>query len=212
MEFIASLLGDNCEVVLHDVTCPENSIIAIKNGHLSGRKEGGPLTDLVLKIIQNKSYKNNDFVSNYKASAKNKNFRSSSFFIKNDEKEIIGVLCVNIDIEPYEKVKEAMEKLYFITHGFDRQTTIEEQNYENYKIEEQLHSSVEDLLRNMIQETIEEIGILPKRMSSDEKIEVVRKLDTKGAFQLKGAVSEISKALEVSEPTVYRYINKVKVC
>lgn len=210
VEFIAAIVGDNCEVVLHDVTCPENSIIAIKNEHLSGRRIGGPLTDLVLKVMQSKSYKNKDFVANYKASGKGKTFRSSSYFIKNDDDEIIGVLCVNIDIEAYEKVKDIMNKLTFISQDFDINVKKQTEVVEEVRVEEQLYASVDDLLGTMIQEAVSEIDVLPPRMSSDEKMEVVRKLDNKGAFQLKGAVSEISKALEVSDPTVYRYLSKVK--
>jgi predicted transcriptional regulator YheO len=199
VDFIAAIMGDNCEVVLHDITTPENSIIAIKNGHLSGRKIGGPLTDLVLKVIQNKSYKSQNYVLNYKASAKLRPFRSSSFFIKNDKEEIIGVLCVNIDIEPYEKVKELMDKLTLIGSSLEKNVS-----------EEQLYENVDELLNNMIQEAISIIGVLPERMSAEEKIEVVKNLNNKGAFQLKGAVSNVARAIEVSEPTVYRYLNKLK--
>lgn len=197
VDFIAAIMGDNCEVVLHDITTPENSIIAIKNGHLSGRKVGGPLTDFVLKVIQNKSYKSQNFISNYKASAKHKTFRSSSLFIKNDQEDIIGVLCVNVDIEPYEKVKELMDKLTFVSSNLEKNIS-----------EEQLYENVEELLDNLIQEAVAAIGVSPQRMSVEEKIEVVKFLNSKGAFQLKGAVSNVARAMEVSEPTVYRYLTK----
>ena len=203
-EFISSILGDNCEVVIHDITSPNNSIIFIKNGHLSGRKLGGPLTDLVLNIIQNKSYKNKNFVSNYKAFGNFKTFRSASYFIKNDNSEIIGVLCINIDIEPYNKVKQLMDSLSFISTDSinNKKKTLDTQ--------EQFYDTVDDLLYMMVQKTIAETEIPPDRMSSDEKINIVKKLYDDGAFNLKGAVSEIAKAIQVSEPTVYRYLNKYK--
>ncbi len=210
VEFISAVLGDNAEVVLHDLTCPENSIIAIKNEHLSGRLVGGPLTDLVLKVIQDKSYKDKDFIANYKAAGKNKSFRSSSFFIKDEKEEIIGVLCVNIDIEPFEKVKEIMDKLTSVTQSFENSRIKENVHVKEIKIEEQLHTNVEALLITMVEDVIGCIGISPQRMSIEEKMNVVKDLDNRGAFQLKGAVSEVSKALEVSEPTVYRYLNKIK--
>ncbi len=47
-------------------------------------------------------------------------------------------------------------------------------------------------------------------MSVDEKTCVVKHLYDKGAFNLKGAVVEVAKALQVSEPTIYRYLNKYK--
>lgn len=42
---IASQFGPNCEVVVHDLATndPERSIVAIENGHVTGRKVGtGP--------------------------------------------------------------------------------------------------------------------------------------------------------------------------
>ena len=48
VDFIAGIVGPNCEVVLHDLSNDE-SIVAIRNNHISGRK-GGPLTNLGLKL------------------------------------------------------------------------------------------------------------------------------------------------------------------
>ncbi|MCH4199791.1 helix-turn-helix transcriptional regulator [Clostridium tyrobutyricum] len=205
-EFISEIMGNNCEVVIQDVTAPNNSIIFIKNGHLTGRSVGGPLTDLVLNIIQNKTYKEKPFAANYKAVGNFKTFKSASYFIKNDNNKIIGVLCVNIDIEPYNKVKDLMDKLSFISN-IDININ---KNEQHIKTQEQFYDNVDDLLYTMIEEAISEINILPERMSVDEKTCVVKHLYDKGAFNLKGAVVEVAKALQVSEPTIYRYLNKYK--
>lgn len=202
-EFMSAILGNNCEILIHDVTNPNNSVIFIKNGHLSGRKIGGPLTNLVLSIIHNESYKNKDFVANYKAEGNFKTFRSASYFIKNAENKIVGVICINIDIEDYNNVKKVMDSLCFI--GNDSVKGIEDM-----KTQEQFYDNVDDLLHTMIYDVIRDINIDPQRMSADEKIYVVKQLYDKGTFNLKGAVLEVAKALQVSEPTIYRYINKFK--
>lgn len=210
VEFISQILGENSEVVLHDITNPEHSIIAIKNQHISGRKVGGPVTDLLLKVIQSKSYKDKNYIVNYRSSAKYKTFRSSSFFIKDGNEEIIGVICINTDIEPYERVKNIMDKMTFIEQSFDSigKTQIDYKNEDEVK--EKLCTNVDDLLSSMINDVITSIGVLPKRMSVEEKMDVVNQLDNMGAFRLKGAVNEIAKAIDVSEPTVYRYLSKCK--
>ncbi len=198
-EFISAILGNNCEVVIHDVTIPNNSIIFIKNGHLSGRRVGGPLTNLVLSIIQNKSYKNKDFVANYKAEGNFKTFRSASYFIKNQKNEIIGVICVNVDIEDYNNVKKLMDSLIFISNESVKEI-------EDIKTQDKFYDNVDDILHTIIND----INIDPQRMSADEKMYVVKQLYDKGAFNLKGAVVEVAKELRVSEPTIYRYLNKFK--
>ncbi|WP_242861080.1 helix-turn-helix transcriptional regulator [Clostridium scatologenes] len=202
-EFISEILGDNCEVLIHDVTNPNHSVIFIKNGHLSGRRIGAPITNLVLNIIQNKSYKNKDFVANYKAEGNLKNFRSASYFIKNEKNEIVGAICINIDIEEYNNVKKLMDKLCFISNDSAKEI-------EDIKTQEQFYDNVDDILNTMIYDVIRDINIDPQRMSADEKIYVVKQLYDKGTFNLKGAVLEVAKALQVSEPTIYRYLNKFK--
>ena len=52
VDFIAGIVGPNCEVVLHDLSNVDESIVAIRNNHISGRKVGGPLTNLGLKLLK----------------------------------------------------------------------------------------------------------------------------------------------------------------
>ena len=48
---IAMQFGENCEVVLHDLTLPYNkTIVAIWNGHVTGRKVGDGGTNAGLEI------------------------------------------------------------------------------------------------------------------------------------------------------------------
>jgi len=45
---IAEMFGKKCEVLIHDFSNPQHSIIAIENGPVTGRKIGDPITDLAL--------------------------------------------------------------------------------------------------------------------------------------------------------------------
>ena len=65
VKFLAEVLGEKCEVVLHDLNNLENSIIAIENGHISGRKVGDPLTDLALKIVREENDLEKNYMTNY---------------------------------------------------------------------------------------------------------------------------------------------------
>lgn len=46
-----------------------------------------------------------------------------------------------------------------------------------------------------------------KASRKEEKIEIVKKLDNIGIFMMKGSVAILSKKLDVSQASVYRYIN-----
>ncbi|PEP52841.1 helix-turn-helix transcriptional regulator [Bacillus pseudomycoides] len=207
--FLSKVMGRNCEVVLHDLSRPESSVIAIENGHITGHKIGDAPTNLVLKVLQEKTYLTRDFIANYKAVNKDgKVFRSSSFFIKNDKKELVGILCVNADVAHYAKVKEMMDQ--FLSFS-DEMVNLEAKQAEEETLAfEQLHGKVEDVLSTIIIQTMETFDVPPERLSAKEKMNVVRDLHDQGTFLLKDRVCEVAKMLKTSEPTIYRYLQKIK--
>lgn len=212
VDFIAEILGENCEVVLHNITNPEHSIIAIRNNHISGRKVGGPLTDLSLQILKGKHYAKQDFICNYKANAKNRKIlRSSSYFIKDETNEIIGMLCVNIDITAMIETRNFLNKM-IQTQGEKAKGIINEADTDVHASDpfENLEESIDDVLTSIVKKVLSNSPVSPDRMSPDEKIDVVRELNEKGVFLLKGGVAEVAKHLETSETTIYRYLNKIK--
>lgn len=52
VDFLGQAMGPNTEIVLHDLDVPDKSIIAIANGHISGRELGGPVTDFALWFMK----------------------------------------------------------------------------------------------------------------------------------------------------------------
>ena len=61
--FLAELLGESCEILLHDISQPKHSVIAIANGFHTGRKVGSPFTDLAIKIMEEKAYVKRDYIT-----------------------------------------------------------------------------------------------------------------------------------------------------
>ncbi|MCD6183407.1 MAG: PAS domain-containing protein, partial [Thermovirga sp.] len=95
---IAEMFGNKCEVLIHDFSHPQHSIVVIENGQVIGRKIGDPITDLALSVWKKNSYENKkiDRIVNYKTKTKNgKMLKSSTVFIRNNQKKIIGCICIN---------------------------------------------------------------------------------------------------------------------
>lgn len=219
VKFIASILGENCEVVLHDVRDPENSILSIENSHISGRQVGGVLTDLVLKTVQDKKNRNQDFIANYVVVTKdNRRCQSSSFFIRDHNEKIIAVLCVNIDISEFLRTKDFLDQFIRIKLPKDsiigsvNISQVQEENdaFEGNEVIEHLLETPSDVVNHLLGKVLNNLDIPVERMSQEEKIEVVRKLNEAGLFMFKGGVGEVAKRLKASEATVYRYLHKVK--
>ncbi|UGA40785.1 helix-turn-helix domain-containing protein [Chromobacterium haemolyticum] len=61
-----------------------------------------------------------------------------------------------------------------------------------------------------MQGVLEQYAIDPTRLSGDEKLEVIRELNQRGLFSIRGFVGKASQALEISEPTLYRYLKQCR--
>lgn len=208
VEFLGKAMGPHCEVVLHDVSSPENSIIAIANGHVSGRSVGGPLTDLVLKVMKDGLRGHQPFIANYSARLKNNaTCRSGSYFIKDADDQIIGVLCVNLDISKLVETRKFIDELIGVPEPATSPAT---PIAETIDVFENLPESIDDVLNAIIDKVLKEFPVSPERMSVEEKMDVVKRSNEHGLFLLKGGLSELAKRMQLSEATIYRYLNKVK--
>ena len=61
VEFLGYALGPSYEIALHDLTDKDKSIVAIANGHVTGRDVGAPLSHAALGILRDKSYEKEDY-------------------------------------------------------------------------------------------------------------------------------------------------------
>lgn len=218
--FLGEALGHHVEIVLHDVRNLANSIVAISNGHISGRQVGSPATDYLLKLLQ--EYKDKETqhpINYYSKSFKGHLLRCSSYFIF-DADELVGVLCINHDLDVYMKARESLDSLLLMqTPDFDipNPTTVKGPIQEEVPkdscitgIMENFYQTAEDAIEHMIDKYLAPYGVESERLSVKERKEVVAQLHESGLFLLKGGISTLATRLGVSEPTIYRYLQAVK--
>ena len=199
MKFLAQQMPDT-EIVLHDVSDLSRSIIAIENAHISERRIGGSSTDLVLRILQEKSYQERDFIPAYmSASANGKVLRSGTYFIKH-RGELIGLLCTNTDLTPVHAIKKASDDL-LASRRIGRSAA---------SIDEHLSQSVNDIPVETLMKVINDMDLHPDRLSPSDRLTIVSQLEKRGVFLLKGAVAGVAKVLKISEPTLYRYLRSIR--
>ncbi|WP_067099077.1 helix-turn-helix transcriptional regulator [Marinomonas atlantica] len=198
--FLAQQMQD-CEFVIHDLVDLEHSIVFIGNGHISGRQEGDSATDLVLRVLKDKEYLKSDYTSIYKSvSADGKVFNSSTFFIK-DDTQLLGLLCVNQDLTKYQELYDSVSSVLGLTSRPERAST---------PVNERLVPAVDSLPINVIDEVLHRKVVNVNHLTKEERLDVVRELDRKGVFILKGAISEVAKTLKVSDATMYRYLQSIR--
>ena len=138
---------------------------------------------------------------NYKTTGPDgKLMRSATYFIKEPGKEMpVGMLCINVNISDLEYLTSTIKKILGIKDEKD--------------IEFKMDNPVE-MIDLYIKECLEKMGFpsyfLAERLNVDEKIKVVKYLQEKGTFKVKGAIVLVAEKLAVSEPTVYRYLKKME--
>ena len=202
VEFLGQLLGEDAEVLLHDVSDFSHSIVAIANSHISGRSVGGPATDLVLRTWQSREYLGHDYLVNYVSDSRDgRRLRSSTFFIRNSDREVIGFLCVNIDDRRLEQARDLIDSML----GANQRAAVPKE-----EASENLVISMDDLTHTKVRTVIDAAGIDVSRMSREERISCVLRLEEMGVFLIKGSVAQVAEMLGISEPTAYRYLNLVR--
>lgn len=197
VDFYAQVCGPACEIVLYDVSSVNNSIIAVQNA-ASGQKRGDPMSDIVQRIVENRLYVDRNYLINYNPNGKDRLF--SAFFIK-DNDNLKGVLCVSKDVSMINELETILKAILDKNNLRAAPEAVDTNAISD-------RNAVTSLLHNMIKSEIDQTGIHPARLTLNEKVQLVHRLNEKGTFMIVGAISEIAKQLMISEPTVYRYLNR----
>jgi predicted transcriptional regulator YheO len=205
VRYIADIIGPRCEVVLHDVKDPSNSIVAIRNGYISGRSIGGPMTDLGLKLIEASPHMDEEALINYgsKTSYGDK-LVSSTYFIRDDAGVLTGLLCVNI-------LKDGMPSSPSFLSGVEAHMMQDHLSQDKETmVNELLSTSPDQVIRQAVESVLEHGEISVDRLTFEEKKDMIYRLQKNGIFKIKGAVTQVGAMLGIADSTVYRYLSSIK--
>ena len=204
-EFLGIVLGSDYEVVFHDLTNPDHSVVAIANGFISGREKGAPLTNMALAILKDKSYEDSDYRINSAGLSliTGKKLHTNTFFVKHDG-ELIGMLSVNFDDSRYKAA--ASQVMSLINTQYSEKQEAVPKTHET----EEFSTLPEAITSEAIARELARKGVTADRLTQEERVEIIAALEEQGIFLLKGAVKDVASALKCSPPSVYRYISQLK--
>ncbi|PSR21439.1 MAG: hypothetical protein C7B45_10850 [Sulfobacillus acidophilus] len=190
---LARMMGDKCEVVLHDLRSPESSIIAIEHGNITGRKVGDPSTNLGLPVFEH-PYGNHDKFNYRSTTRSGKILKSSSVYLKDPSGRVFAALCLNYDISEMVAASNLLREF----------TTTDEQ------VEEHFATDIDDVITKILDEALGSMGSAVMFGDKDERVRLVRVLHEKGVFSVKGSVDRVANLFGVSRVTVYGYLSEVQ--
>lgn len=200
---LAGVVGPSCEVVAHDLRTPETSIVAISNGHVSGRSVGGPLiggpvNDLALKWIStaDSSEDNRDY---FTRTSDGRTLRSSTTLYRNARMKPFAAFCVNLDIT-----------VPRLIHDWTRSLVDQPASAVPAQHVDTEPSDVDNVLSEILHESLGKMPVPAALASKEERFRVVSQLEERGAFLVRGAVKRVAKELGVSRFTIYSYLDKIR--
>jgi predicted transcriptional regulator YheO len=189
---LANAYGSHCEVVLHDVRHPSSSIIAIENGHITGRSVGDPSTSLVLPILRDPYGEHDKF--NYRSQTPSgRPLKSSSIYFKDDTGRVFAAICLNWDIGALTTAQDALAELTKTTE------TLSEHHYSD------TNSFLEFVLDDVLS-GVPSPAVLPRA----EKLRLISVLKERGVFEIRRSADRVALRLGVSRASVYSYLSEVE--
>ena len=196
-EAIAQTFGSNCEVVVHDLRDLDQTIVKIVNGHVTGRKVGGSITDLGLRHLRSKPEE--DLIINYLSRTKSgKTLKSTTICFKNETGAPVAALCVNLDMSPVMASRDFLDEIC-------RTGSSTPANHL-----ETFHTDLKGTLKEIVRKTMENFQKDINLTNKNHKMRIIESLDRQGVFLIKGAVNLIAREMNVSRFTVYNYLEEIR--
>ncbi|WP_437583382.1 helix-turn-helix transcriptional regulator [Paramicrobacterium sp. CJ85] len=202
MRAMAAAGGPGCEVVLHDLSADEpdldHTIIAIENGHVTGRKVGGPSSSLGAEVIHNQTADHDAF--GYRGfTSDGRQLRCSSVYLRNSTGTIIAALCINVDVSALQQARTLLDRLLPLSAAEAPDAP-----------SEYFGKDLVSVMDAMVTDAIQAIGKPVSQMSRDDRVAVVRTLDQQGVLQMRKGMEHVASRLNISRVTAYSYLDEAR--
>ena len=184
-------------MVVHDLSRhPDHTIVAIENGHVSGRKVGDGASHVVMEQLETNDPEPRDHLCYLTRTPDGKILKSSTIYLRDDDGTAIGIFSINYDIT----LMLAMED---VLHGL---TATDAPQAEP----EPIARNVSDLLDELIEQSVRLVGKPVALMRREDKVKAIRFLNQSGAFLITKSGHKVCKYFGISKYTLYSYLDEAK--
>lgn len=194
--------GSNCEIVIHDLTKKSinKSIVYIENGQITNRKLGDGPSRIVLETLQKDPAQIQDQLGYLTRTNDGKTLKSSTIFVREETTGRVNyIFSINYDITNLLYLEESLKSLT----GFEEEAIPR-------KEPERITQNVNDLLDDLIAQSVKLVGKPVALMNKEEKVAAIRFLNDSGAFLITKSGDKISKFFGISKYTLYSYLDTSK--
>ncbi len=200
---MTQMFGDNCEVAIHDLTTEHMQLLHI-TGNVTSRKPGAPVTDVVAKYLIQDGNSVKDRHCFKTLTDDGRELKSSTSYIRDSNGDVVAAFCINFNTTDHHNAIQFLQA--FINKGVNSGTA----GSSTEERPEKMSFSIDHTVDSIFEQSVDQIGKRPASMNTDEKVRLVRILEQKGAFQIRGVVNQVALRLGVSNFTIYNYLKKIR--
>ncbi len=206
VKMLGSIVGPHIEVVLHDLTKPESSVVALENGHVSNRSLGasilnGPKEDkgfaAAVDELSVRGEPVHSIIEGYSTvTSNNRPLKSATVIFRDATGEPFVALCLNADMSNFE-----------MAHAWLGQFL---QPLQKAMPAQSAQPEMDVLMQEIISDAVRRTGKPITLMNKREKTQAVQTMQQRGLFIVKGGVERAAAALGVSRYTIYNYLEALR--
>ena len=193
---VAAQFGNNCEVVIHDVSSrsSDHSIAYIVNGHVSGRKIGDGVSQIVLDQLASQDKRPRDHLCYLTRTPDGKILKSSSIYIRGSRGTVVAIFSINYDVSGLMMIQQTIGELLSTQDKTEPEKII----------------NVNNVLNELIEQSVALVGKPVALMNKADKVRAIRFLNESGAFLVTKSGDKVAKYFGISKYTLYSYIDTNK--
>ncbi|MFY9073555.1 PAS domain-containing protein [Malaciobacter mytili] len=187
---IGKLFYPHVEVVLHDLELEK--LVYIVNA-FSKRKIG----DTILNDVKDIKALTSDIVGPYeKINIDGKRVKTVSTIIRDENKKPIGMICINFDIEIFDKIFESIKGFLNLQN---------ETNEPNLLFSQDWRSHTNSIINRYLEQKNKKI----EELKTKDKKELIYFLNEEGIFSIRNVVAYLCEILNISRATIYKWLKEL---
>jgi len=199
---LAHQFGKNCEVVVHELDPwrQDSNIVVVENGHVSSRKEGDDPCQVALAALKQDGSNLQDKLAYLTKTSDGRILKSSTMYIRDGSGMVCALLSIHYDITAFLAAQESLATL----------TATEQTSNGRGQGPENVPLNVNQLLDELIAQSIRLVGKPTGMMTKEDKIKAIRFLSNAGAFLITKSGDRVAREFGISKYTLYSYIDAGK--
>ncbi|MFI5916218.1 transcriptional regulator [Dactylosporangium sp. NPDC051541] len=195
VEGLAQTFGRTCEVVLHDYSDTEHSVVAV-GGDVTGRRPGDAMSQIGLRVLAAGDAAVNE-VNYLTRTADGRTLKCSTFPLRGPDGALLGALCVNVDVSALSRAAELLTELSGRAPDGERlPVTV-------------FSGDLDQVLASVVADSERETGRPVHRLTRAERLHVIRRLRAAGVFAIRGAPGRIAKQFGISRAALYNDLGAI---